>query len=1037
MKWIEKSEGAISIFLCIIMTALIILSGLLVDGSRIRTGQTQVQQAVNSASNSALTGYNKILKDVYGIFALAHGDEESLNQEIESYLNKTLMTELGLNEADIDSDTFAYLKDIFTGDGKKMSVNFLNLYDYRVENVSTVPMYNLSETKVLEGQLIDYMKYRAPKELLVDGFIDKLKNFGSISKQSAAMEKKIETDKKLGGIRKLQEKLTLEINEINKLSEEDIQLKYDEYINQVDTMLGLMESYVINKGQLVRIKAKLDFLYQKISDVMSSIIAAQKAEQDTAALNNTLTNLQSSYSEAQEQYSKLTAENAKLDKEINGIKVSSDKLISSLRTELVVFQEHNENAAKYIGDILKKSDEALIKIGELESTLKGDKTDFSDKMSDEAKVLKEELDPAKLKQLQAELQSNSRLLKNYINIIDEFRPDKINVSQMEAAVSAGVTGNDAIVRKILNKELKYWSEIKNDYKKVENFSGVNPVNSSNTGTDMREKARSWTTGNENPMTEDEKVANSEDTENDKLFNKKQLPSYKEGQMKSRDFSAEDKEYISSYYNTVVSAEGGDGSDIIVNAVDEDIRGLIQDAEFTEDEAKGFSENAFQMISSMFASITDRLEAGRNNLYINEYAMGMFNNALTDRKLNASELEKKGERDLRDRLKSSRTAYFDNSEIEYILAGMKSSSANRASVKGQILLIRFAMNSMHVYMDAAKNRQALAAATAIAGWTGFGVPVVHSLIMLSWAMAEAVLDVKSLIEGKKVPLMKSADSWCLSIDGGIRNTVDGVIDFAVDKAEDIGKKAIERLDEIANEKIAIAVDKIFSPVEVAVEKGENVLTHGFEAGEDFLEQKLEDQGNSSMNELQIKIYEEVERIFKSKSSEIENILKEQSSDKAREIISGIKQNIADETRNGIKAVKDKINQEIEKTARVGRDKLRDFLDQLEGNEGQSKTTSRNSIKSNLFSLSYQDYLKVFLFIKDDAVKVGRIGDLIQLNIGKQINNSDFRLAECNTYIRVDAIVSVKYLFMTQYFMPKLQNNSEGSRHNIRTVLYQGY
>lgn len=1039
MRWIKKSEGAISIFLCIIMTALIVLSGLLVDGSRIRTGQTQIQEAVNAASGSALTGYNRILKDVYGLFALAHGDEESLDQEIEAYLNKTLMTELGLNERNMDSDIFAYLKGIFTGSGEQQ-VNFLNLYDYRVENIRAAPLYNLSETNVLEGQLVDYMKYRAPKELLADGLLDKLKSFGDISKKSDTMEKKIETDKKLGSIRRLQEKLTAEITEVNKFNEDVISTFYNNYINHVREMLGLIEAHIKNKLRLEQLNISMLELQSSIQAVQSEISTVERAKKDTASLKNTLSELNNGYAEIQKEYSKLYNDNSDIERNIYNEKAAAEKSITSLRNLLSEFKGYNENAGKYIEDIIKKSGEAVEKIDELQNALKGDKTDFGDKISREAKTEKEQLDPEKLRPIQATLKSNSNLLENYISLIDSFRPDKLTESQIEPAVKAGVPGSDAIVRNILNKELISWTALKNEnnfkvnYKKIDNFTEVKPaLSTSAPGTDMMGRARSWANGNLNPMNQEDGTKPAE-TGNDALFNPKVLPSYKEGQIKSHDFSEEDKEYISGQLNTATQAGSVDNQ----KATEGDIGLLMKDVEFSEDnESEGFSENAFNMIASLFGSIEEKLKDARNNLYVNEYAIGMFNNALTDKDLSSTDLEKKGERDLRDRLKNSRTAYFDKSEVEYILAGMKNPSDNRSTVKGQILLIRFAMNTMHIYMDPVKNRQALAAATAIAGWTGFGVPIVHTLIMLSWAMSESILDVKSLLEGNKVPLMKTNATWMLSINGGIKSVADGVIDFAVDEVKDITKKAADRIDEIADEKISVAVDKIFSPVEVAIEKEEKLLNDSLSIGEDFLEQKLEDQGSSQVNELQKQIYEEVEALYKNKSSDVENILKDNTGEKARAMLSEIKKNIADEVRNRIKAIKDKINQEIEKTAELGKDKLKEYLESLEGTGGQKGITAGNSIKSSLLSLSYQDYLRVFLFIKNDTVKLGRIADLIQLNIGKQTNNSSFRMAECNTFIRVDAVVSMKYFFMTQTFMAKRFNTEEGSRYKFRTVLYQGY
>jgi len=81
-------------------------------------------------------------------------------------------------------------------------------------------------------------------------------------------------------------------------------------------------------------------------------------------------------------------------------------------------------------------------------------------------------------------------------------------------------------------------------------------------------------------------------------------------------------------------------------------------------------------------------------------------------------------------------------------------------------------------------------------------------------------------------------------------------------------------------------------------------------------------------------------------------------------------------------------------------------------------------------SYHDYLRVFLLLQNSDDKMNRIQDLIQLKSGK-------KLSGCNSYIRVEADVSIKYLFLTKAFMPASVRTKDGSRHNFKVVVYQGY
>ena len=76
------------------------------------------------------------------------------------------------------------------------------------------------------------------------------------------------------------------------------------------------------------------------------------------------------------------------------------------------------------------------------------------------------------------------------------------------------------------------------------------------------------------------------------------------------------------------------------------------------------------------------------------------------------------------------------------------------------------NMVFLYSDAEKRQTALAAAEVIAGWSGLPwlVAVTQAALIASWAYAEAILDTRTLLEGKRVPLMHSGSTWTLSLEG---------------------------------------------------------------------------------------------------------------------------------------------------------------------------------------------------------------------------------------------------------------------------------
>lgn len=104
------------------------------------------------------------------------------------------------------------------------------------------------------------------------------------------------------------------------------------------------------------------------------------------------------------------------------------------------------------------------------------------------------------------------------------------------------------------------------------------------------------------------------------------------------------------------------------------------------------------------------------------------------------------------------------EKEYILSGKENDPDNLKSVAEKLLFMRQAANFIYLYKDAAKVAEAEALAlslTVVALSPEFLEPVKNS-ILLAWIFAESVYDVKHLLEGGKIPLMKTAETWHFSL-----------------------------------------------------------------------------------------------------------------------------------------------------------------------------------------------------------------------------------------------------------------------------------
>lgn len=105
------------------------------------------------------------------------------------------------------------------------------------------------------------------------------------------------------------------------------------------------------------------------------------------------------------------------------------------------------------------------------------------------------------------------------------------------------------------------------------------------------------------------------------------------------------------------------------------------------------------------------------------------------------------------------------QIEYILGDKSSDADNLKAVVTQLLAIREACNMVYLYSSPDKKAQAdvLAASLAASLMLPVAQPVISLALIACWAFAESILDIRQLLDGNKVPLLKDASSWTLSLD----------------------------------------------------------------------------------------------------------------------------------------------------------------------------------------------------------------------------------------------------------------------------------
>lgn len=236
MRFFEKTKGAISLFLVIILVPMLTLSGLFVDASKVNLGKAMAESAGDLTLNTALTNYDTQLKELYGLMATAQNTDDLFGKLEEYY--RTCITSSGVSE----EDAVTYVEQIMAQLGVVSESNDtadimnMQLVDFSVEKY---PDANLANATILEKQIVEFMKYRAPINTGLS-FLSSLKSFSTLSKQTELVEKKQAYYKEQQGV---MENLKSAWQEIANYNNTNI-VKEAEYMSNILSSLGDMENNV-------------------------------------------------------------------------------------------------------------------------------------------------------------------------------------------------------------------------------------------------------------------------------------------------------------------------------------------------------------------------------------------------------------------------------------------------------------------------------------------------------------------------------------------------------------------------------------------------------------------------------------------------------------------------------------------------------------------------------------------------------------------------------------------------------------------------
>ena len=106
------------------------------------------------------------------------------------------------------------------------------------------------------------------------------------------------------------------------------------------------------------------------------------------------------------------------------------------------------------------------------------------------------------------------------------------------------------------------------------------------------------------------------------------------------------------------------------------------------------------------------------------------------------------------------------QLEYVVSGQASDAENLEKTVQRLLLIRLVSNFAYIQTDSAKRAEAAAMAATLC--TLLAVPAiieaVTQALLFAWSFGESIVDLRALLKGSRVPLVKDSESWQLQLSG---------------------------------------------------------------------------------------------------------------------------------------------------------------------------------------------------------------------------------------------------------------------------------
>ena len=761
-----KRDGAISVFLSLILLPVMLFGGIATDAARVYMSKIIISDAGETALNAGLAQYDEELHDEYGLFVMKK-TPASMSGDLERFFNATL-NGTGLP----DASNYQKILDLLTEQFNAMNVSGSEIY----------------RTEVEKQQILEYMKYRAPI-CLAELVIDKIAQLKDSKKMMEAMEAEMDFSEKMEDCHDAFKKAKEDLDKLNQAIngfpsqtaiENELKKTREDFKGKMSRCLlmrAAMQSYTAEYDGSESLKTLVENYIKKAKKVnlnetsvssrttYESYLACRRYDRGIdkrGGAKKLLKDLKEG--ENAEKYERLIREHReqkeRLDGYVQTLLETAKRLVEKHYTVLHGYKE-KAKAAKKLAKAAKSS------LDDVEKKLKKAKESFdvwavrTEQLVDKKGNMGEEIEEYK-KFFEGEMGEG---LQNPDNLICDVETDCKYFNEVDDMLSKEKFWGKSIAQDLVVPQMDTYNS------KAHNMIGAGSV-----GYDSVERIRSskYITGYEQVEVSTEtymiRIAN------DPFYKKLQEYCKEEENQKSDKEQKEANKNLDAGKEAGKEAEKEDGypeydwSTAGVELPSAKAAALIKNPDGALTDLNGTAnvksssarrgiikkyKEAIRAATSFLDGVDRIVAKNLEGLYIAEYAMQMGSYYTVDKK----DGKKKASDDIisiSGYCLENRKAY--RAECEYVLWGNKSSKTNVKNTVMLIFGIRLLFNAFFSFTNPEINTVATTAASAITAAAPYLQPIVKVVIKLGLAGVETGDDIKKIKDGYGVAILKKRETW---------------------------------------------------------------------------------------------------------------------------------------------------------------------------------------------------------------------------------------------------------------------------------------